>query len=60
MEILKLDEEFHYNIFIIIRLLLYRICEVPWAHTQEIILKNNSGEIRLFQVGTVHIMKGCK
>ena len=60
MEILKLDEEFHYNIFIIIRLLLYHICEVPWAHTQEIILKNNSGEIRLFQVGTVHIMKGCK
>ena len=42
------------------RLLLYHICEVPWAHTQEIILKNNSGENRLFQVGRVHIMKGCK
>ena len=41
-------------------LLLYHIYEVPWAHAQEIILKNNSGEIRLFQVGTVHIMKGCK
>ena len=44
-------------IFFLIRLLLYHICEVPWAHTQEIILKNNSGEIRLFQVGKVHIMK---
>ena len=33
------------------------MCEVPWAHTQEILVKNNSGEIRLFQVGTVHIMK---
>ena len=52
--------EFHYYIFILIRLLLYHICEVPWAHTQEIILKNNSGENRLFQVGRVHIMKGCK
>ena len=40
-------------------LLLYHICEVPWAHTQEIILKNTSGEIRLFQGGTVHILKGC-
>ena len=59
MEILKRDE-IHYYIFILIRLLLYHICEVPWAHTQEIILKNNSGEIRLFQIGTVHIIKGCK
>ena len=24
---------------------LYHICEVPWAHTQEIIVKNNSREI---------------
>ena len=23
-------------------------------------IKKNSGEIRLFQVGKVHIMKGCK
>ena len=30
------------------------------GNTQEIISKNNSGENRLFQVGTVHIMKGCK
>ena len=59
MEILK-REEFHYYIFILIRLLLYHICEVPWAHTQEIIVKNNSGKIRLFQVGTVNSMKGCK
>ena len=68
MEILKRDEIIlmysltrpHYYILILIRILLYHICEVPWSHTQEIILKNNSGEIRLFQVGTVHFMKGCK
>jgi len=64
MEILKRHElilmhSLHY-IFILIRLLLYHMCEVPWAHTQEIIVKDNSGEIRLFQVGTVHIMKGFK
>ena len=39
-------------------LLLHHICEVPWAHTQEFIVKNNSSEIRLFQVGTINIMKG--
>ena len=30
------------------------------THTQEIILKINSGEIRLFQVGSVNVMNGCK
>ena len=66
MEILKRDEIILMHsltqaayIFILIRLLLYHIFEVPWA-TQEIIVKNNFGEIQLFQVGTVHIMKGCK
>jgi len=58
MEILKRDEIILMHsltqaayIFILIRLLLYHIFEVPWAHlhTQEIIVKNNSGEIRLFQ-----------
>ena len=40
--------------------MLYHICEVPWTHTQEIIFINNSDEIRLFQVGTINIMNGCK
>ena len=65
MEILKLDEIIiaFFNkgrILRLIRLLLYHTCEVAWAHTQEIILNIKPGEIRLFQVGTVHIMKGCK
>ena len=33
---------------ILIKLLLYHICEAPWAYTQEIIVKKYSGKIRLF------------
>ena len=40
--------------------IILNICEVPWAHTQENILKKTHGEIRLIQVGTNDIMKGCK
>ena len=46
--------------FLSFRLLLYHICEVPWTHTQETIVKNKSGEIPLFQVRIVNIVKGCK
>jgi len=63
MEILKRDEIIlMYSLihFYPHKLLLYHICEVPWAHTQEIIVKDISDKIQLFQVGTVHIMKGCK
>ena len=51
--------EFRYYIFILIRLLSYHICEVPWAHTQEIIFFK-SCEIRLYQAETIDIMKGSK
>ena len=50
MEIHKLDEI----------ILMHSLTKVAWAHTQEIILNIKPAEIRLFQVGTVHIMKGCK
>ena len=42
--------------FIHIKINILSYCEVPWAHTQKILLKNNSGEIRLFQVGSFMLL----